>query len=279
MRHSGAIFGVVLLSAIAVNGQLAIMQPVAAQFDGGPATPAQFAFASGESIFLSFDIAGFKPEGDEDLKINLSWECQAFDAAGLAMTAAIKGDVKVDLAPEDKKWRPRARAEFVLPQAMASGAAEIRISAVDHVGGGKASLIVPFRTRGLDLAGVDKLQALRFRFLRTEQSNAALAVPAYAPGDTVWGRFEIAGYKLGDGNAYQVSYGLEVFRANGQSLYRQEEAANETGKSFYPRRYLTGTLSLQLTKDLAPGEYSILLRIRDGVGKQESESSHSFRVE
>ena len=279
MRHFGAIFGIVLLSAVAVNGQLAIVQPVAAQYDGGPATPAGFAFASGESIFLSFDIAGFKAEGDEDLKLNVSWECQAFDAAGLAMTAVLKGDVKVDLAPEDKKWRPRVRAELVLPQAMASGAAEIRISAADHVGGGKAALLVPFRTRGLDLGGGDKLRALRFRFVRTEQSNAALAVPAYAPGDTVWGRFEIAGYKLGDGNTYQVSYGLEVFRANGESLYRQEEAASETGKSFYPRRYVTGTLSLELTKDLAPGEYSILLRVRDGAGNRESESRHSFRVE
>ena len=279
MRHTGAIFGFVLVTAVTLNGQLAVVQPLAAQFDGGPATPAGFAFASGESIFLSFDIAGFKPEGDEDLKLNISWECQAFDAAGLAMTAAQKGDVKVDLAPEDKKWRPRVRAELVLPQAMASGAAAIRISAVDHVGGGKAALLVPFRTRGLDLMGVDKLQALRFRFLRTEQANTALAVAAYAPGDTVWGRFEIAGYKLGEENTYQVSYGLEVFRANGQSLYRQEEGANEKGKSFYPRRYVTGTLSLQLTKDLAPGEYSILLRIRDGVGNRESESKHSFRVE
>ena len=54
---------------------------------------------------------------------------------------------------------------------------------------------------------------------------------------------------------------------------------NEAGKSYYPRRYVTGTLSLQLTKDLAPGEYTILLRIQDGIGNQQSESKHSFRVE
>ena len=112
MRHVGAIFGMVLLSALAVTGQLAIVQPVVAQFDGGPSVPAGFAFSGGESIFLSFDIAGFKPEGDEDLKLNLSWECQAFDAAGVALAASRKGDVKVDLAPEDKKWRPRVRVEL-----------------------------------------------------------------------------------------------------------------------------------------------------------------------
>jgi hypothetical protein len=95
----------------------------------------------------------------------------------------------------------------------------------------------------------------------------------------LWARFEIAGYQLGEGNSFQVGYGLEVFRANGESLFKQEEAAKEQGKSFYPRRYLGGGLSLQLTKDLAPGEYTIALRIRDGIGKQESESKHSFRVE
>ena len=279
MRQKGALFGVLLLSSFAVTAQLAIIQPVVAQFDGGPNVPVGFSFFSGESIFLNFDIAGFKPEGDEDLKIKLSWECQAFDGAGIALAATQKGDVRVDLAPEDKKWRPRVRVELALPQGMPSGAGEIRLSTVDHVGGGKAALVVPIRTRGLDLAGIDTLRALRFRFLRGEDSTAALTVPAYAQGDTVWGRFEIAGYRMGEGNAFQVSYGLEVFRANGESLYRQEEAANETGKSFYPRRYVTGTLSLQLTKDLAPGEYTILLRIRDGVGRQQSESKHSFRVE
>lgn len=279
MRRMGAIPALALLTALGVSGQLAIVQPVLAQFDGGPAVPAGTSFGSGESIFLSFDIAGFKPEGDEDLKINLSWECQSFDAAGVALTTQKKGDVKVDLAPEDKKWRPRARVEIELPAALVMGAAEIRLAAIDHVGGGKAALIVPFRTRGLNLTGVDKLQPLRFRFLRAEDSAEALTIPAYGQGDTVWGRFEVAGYRLGEGNAFQVSYGLEVFRANGESLFRQEEAANETGKSFYPKRYVTGTLSLQLTKDLAPGEYTILLRIRDGVGNQQSESKHSFRVE
>ena len=72
---------------------------------------------------------------------------------------------------------------------------------------------------------------------------------------------------------------IGVLRANGESLYKQDEAANETGKSFYPRRYLLGALSLQLTKDLAVGEYTIALRIRDLVGKQQSETKHVFRVE
>lgn len=277
MRLRGAIL--LLAGALGAWGELAIVQPVVAQFDGGPSVGTGFAFASGESIFLSFDIAGFKAEGDEDKKLKVKWDCQVYDAAGVAMTALKLGEVKVDLAPEDKKWRPRVRLELELPQGLPAGAAEIRVGAVDQVADTTAKLVVPIRTRGLDLSGVDKLQPLRFRFLRAEDSTEALTVPAYRQGDMVWARFEIAGYKLGDGNAFQVGYGLEVFRANGESLFKQDEAANETGKSYYPRRYVMGALSLQLTKDLAPGEYSIALRIRDGIGKQESESKHSFRVE
>jgi hypothetical protein len=266
-------------AAMPALGQLAVVQPVLAQFDGGPAVAPGFGFASGESIFFHFDIGGFKPEGDEDLKLKLSWECQVFDAAGAAMTELKKGDVRVDLAPEDKKWRPRVRVELPIPQGVAAGMAEIRIALVDHVAGAKAAHVVPFRTRGIRLDGLEKLQPLRFRFLRAEDSTEALAVAAYRQGDMLWARFEIAGFQTGAGNSLGVSYGLEVFRANGESLYKQDEAASETGRSFYPRRFVQGALSLQLSKDLAPGEYTIALRIRDSIGKQESETKHSFRVE
>jgi hypothetical protein len=120
---------------------------------------------------------------------------------------------------------------------------------------------------------------LRYLVVPKENAPEALTVPAYKQGDMVWARVDMAGYKLGEGNSFQVGYGLEVFRANGESLFKQEEAANETGKSYYPRRYLLGSLSLQLTKDLDPGEYSIALRIRDAVGAQQSETKHAFRVE
>jgi len=277
MRLVGAV--ALLAGGLPLLAALEIVQPVTAQFDGGPSAAAGTGFGSGESIFLSFDIAGFKPEGDEDLKLHVSWECQAFDSAGVPLTELKKGDVKVDLAPEDKKWRPRVRVELPMPQGLTRGGGVIRLSAVDHVGKTNAKLEVPFLTRGLALAGVEKVQPLRFRFLRSEDAAEALTAPVYGRGDTVWARFEIAGYKIGEGNAFQVSYGLEVFRANGESLYKQEEAAREDGKSFYPRRFVGGVLSLQLTKDLALGEYTILLRIKDVLGGGESETKHPFRVE
>ena len=50
-------------------------------------------------------------------------------------------------------------------------------------------------------------------------------------------------------------------------------------ESFYPKRYVAGILSLKLDPDIAKGEYTIVVTVRDQVGKQQYQSRHSFRVE
>lgn len=268
-----------LLSASHMFAALGVVQPLIARFDGGPAVPAGTPFGSGESLFLTFDISGFKIDGDEDKRLHVTWECRAVDGEGIPLALPQKGEVKAYLNDEDKLWRPRVRLEIVMPQSLPSGTAEIRIAAKDVFAGTEASLAVPFQLFGLDIERVTALQPLRFRFLRSEDSPEPLDLVAYQQGDTVWAKFEMAGYKLGEENAFHVSYGLEVFRASGESLYKQEVAADEQGKSFYPRRYLTGVLSLKLTRDLARGEYTIALRLKDHIGGTESETRHKFGVE
>lgn len=238
-----------------------------------------FRFGSGESVFLTFDIGGFESAPGDFPKLKLRWRCQPIDGEGVALAPEQMGVVDVSLTPEDKKWRPRIRAEFPMPQGLGQGEGKIRIVVNDEIAKAQAEALVPLPLRGPDLSGVEGMTTRRFRFLRREDSPQALQVPAYAQGDTVWARFEMAGFAHGEGNSFDLSYGLEVLRENGQSLYRQEEAANETGKSFYPRRHVTGTLSLQLTRDLAKGEYTIILKTRDRLGGKESESKHTFRVE
>jgi hypothetical protein len=270
-------FGFAIAPAIAQT--LAVVSPVLAQFDGGPSSPAGFGFGSGESIFLSFDVAGFKATAEDDPKVELSWECRTLDGAGVPLLEPKSGSVKVELAPEDKNWRPKIRVELPLPQALMAGPGSIQLRITDQIAKKTVEHTVPFRMRGPNLSGADTLRPLHFRFLRSEDGNDPLTVAAYRPGDTVWAKFEIAGYQIGPNNSFAASYGLEVLRANGESLFKQEEAAREGGESFYPRRYLFGSLSLNLTKDLALGEYTIVLRLLDHLGMRQSETKHSFRVE
>jgi len=68
-------------------------------------------------------------------------------------------------------------------------------------------------------------------------------------------------------------------RAGGGSLYKEPKAAEQQETSFYPKLYVPGILSLNLTKDLAPGEYSIVMRVRDELGQQDLEQTHKFTVE
>ena len=55
-----------------------------------------------------------------------------------------------------------------------------------------------------------------FRFLRTEEDAEPLKIASYRPGDTVWARFDITGYKMGPGNQRDVAYTLTVTRADGK---------------------------------------------------------------
>ena len=89
----------------------------------------------------------------------------------------------------------------------------------------------------------------------------------------------IRGYKYGEKNAVHVEYGLEVLSPTGKSLYQEPQAAVEQSSAFYPKRYLPGTLSLNLQSSARPGDYTIVLRVRDLTGEQVSETRHTFRIE
>lgn len=138
---------------------------------------------------------------------------------------------------------------------------------------------IPFRATGRQVAPSDTLVVRNFRFLRSEDDSTPLPVAAYRPGEALWARFEIRGYKYGEGNRVHVEYGLEVLGPTGKSLYQEPQAALEQSSSFYPKRYLTGSLSLNLQANARPGDYTIVLRVRDRIGDQLSETRHPFKIE
>ena len=79
-----------------------------------------------------------------------------------------------------------------------------------------------------------------FRFLRNEDDEKPLPVAAYRPGDSVWARFDMTGYKLGDKNQVDIEYGLTVLREDGSVAYTEPQAANQKIQTFYPQRYQPG---------------------------------------
>lgn len=268
----------VLLVWAAPPQPLAIVQPQFHQFEDGPSVPASSAYLSGETVFFSFQVAGFKPEG-EDQVVQLSYNLSVRDADNVALVEPKSGKLRAELAPQDKDWKPKIRWDFVVPPWALSGT--YRLSAVvrDLNSGQEISRDFPFLVRGPAITPADKLGVQNFRFLRSEDDSEPLSPPAYRPGSAVWARFDITGFKLGEKNRLHLEYDIAVLSPAGKQIYSQANAAVEKDESFYPKRFVPAAFSLSLTPTVKPGPYTVVLSLRDGIGAQIAESRHVFTVE
>ncbi len=277
MKGVLAIAACLLLVAAPPPKKLAVGYIATHQFDGGPALPAGYLFTPGETVFFTFSVEGFT--ASEEGQIKIRYEARATDPDNVLLAPPFAGTMEAELAPEDKNWLPKARHEFVLPSYLEPGTYRLSVTVKDELAGTEASSEIPLRVRGQKVAPAASITVRNFRFLRSEEDGPGLAPPVYRPADTVWARFEITGYKLGERNRFQVEYGVAVLSPSGKVLFSQPKAATEEEQPFYPRRWVGGILSLTGRPDTKPGEYTLVLTLRDLIGNQTSESRHTFRVE
>jgi hypothetical protein len=106
-----------------------------------------------------------------------------------------------------------------------------------------------------------------------------LRTAVYRAGDPIWARFDIIGYKYGEGNHVEVGYGIAVLNAQDKVLFSQDQAAVEQGGSFYPKRYVPGQMSLTTQSSMRAGDYFIVVKVEDRVGSQKFEAREKFRIE
>ncbi len=271
----GAALWAALWLAGPAGAQLAVVGSSLHQYEGGPPLPAGFRFGRGETVFVRFRIQGFarSPEARVDLVCKLD----AVDARGVRLVPTEQKQIQTELAPEDKDWLPVVRYEFVIPPLADPGTHRVLISVEDRLAGRGAKAEIPFEVRGPSVEPSDTLVARNFRFLKGEDGPLVEGLPIYARGEMLWARFEITGYRIGPGNRIEVEYGLAVLGPTGKQLYSEPQAALEKSTPFYPHRYLPGILSLNLAQ-AQPGDYTLVLQIRDRVGGQECESRHPFQV-
>ena len=239
--------------------------------------PADLGYAAGELAFFSMEIAGYqKSEKDH---IQLAWEWKCVDPSGIPLVEPASGKVETEVSPEDKEWLPKVRQNFEIPSYTPSGNYRLLITVHDALSGADASADIPFRVRGHNVAPSETLVVRNFRFYRSEDDLQPLAAAAYRPGESVWARFDITGYKLGAANAFEVQYGLRAILPDGKPGFSQPEAATLKDQSFYPRRYTPAALSLTLPADVVKGEHTIILTVRDKIGNQAAETEQKFSVE
>ena len=257
---------------------LGVVNTVMAQFEDGPRLPADQGYGGGDLAFFSFEIAGYQ-KSEEKEHIHLTWSWKCLDPGGILLVEPADGKVETDVSPEDKDWLPKVRQSFEIPYYAPSGTYHLAISIHDDLANADAAIDVPFLVRGHHVEPSDTLTVRNFRFYRSEDDSQPMEVAAYRPGESVWARFDITGYKLGPGNSFDVQYGLSVIRPDGKPGFSQPDAATLKDKSFYPRKYTPAALSLTLPADILKGEHTIVLTVRDNVGSQASETEHKFSVE
>ena len=257
--------------------KLAIVKLAFSQSEDGEVVSSKYQFLGGEVLYFSCQVEGYtKTEKDE---IRLTFQIEAKDASDVLLQAPAAGKVEATLSPEDKEWLPKLRATILIPPLIPPGEYQLLVKVKDELANASVDAQNTFRVQGREIEPSSTLIVRNFRFLRTEDDTKPLPVAAYRPGDAVWARFDMTGYKLGDGNQFDIEYGLVVLRADGSQAYAEPQAATQKEQTFYPVRYQPGVLSLNLAKDQARGQYTIVLKVRDNLGGQTYEARQKFSVE
>lgn len=266
----------------AAENQLAIIDGGVQRSEDAPYVAKDFEFLPGEYVYFTFHIAGFTTKSNaanEVKSLALEYEITPRDANHVALTEPVKGTITGELSAEDKNWTPKRRASFLLPSFVAAGIFDIHVVARDLIAKTEATRDYPFRMGGVHVADSTAVQVQNFEFLRNQEDENALDVPAFAPGDAVWARFQMTGFKNGEGNTYKLSYGIKILRPDGKIFLDEPKAVQTSANSFYPAQYVPGELQITTPKNAARGAYALTLTIQDQVSGQSFEVKRSFTIE
>lgn len=256
---------------------LEVVKPIISQMDGGTPDPPGFEHVPGEILYFSCRIGGFTKSSES--QIHLAFSVQPFDAQGVPLGELYKNEITDEVRPQDKEWMPKIATEIPIPPLVASGAYKIVVKVDDLIAKTSTEIAAPFLVRGHEVAPSDTLTVRNFRFFRGEDDTQALEKAAYKPGDGVWAKFDIAGFKYGDKNKVDVNYVTSVIAPSGKVLWTQPEPAAEQSQSFYPKRYVPASMGINLTPTIRPGEYTINVQVKDAIGGQAYETKFTFTVE
>jgi hypothetical protein len=265
------------LTAWAAAGPLRIIHIGIHQIEDGPAVGDRVNFVPGEAVYLRFDVENYALTKDQ--KAAISWVIDAADPKGIPIVVPATGKKEAALQEEDKDWLPRVRQEIMVPSPAPGGSYSVHIKVTDENSRQTAVADTKFSVSGAELQPAPALVIRGFGFYRAEEDPQALATPAYRTGDSMFARFQIAGYKYGAGNAIEVSYGISIVGPAGNVMYTQDPAVEDKSAAFYPKPWIDATMSLSLNPGTKAGEYMLVINARDKVGSQTIEIRKPFRVE
>ncbi|HLH20451.1 MAG TPA: hypothetical protein VKX45_24700 [Bryobacteraceae bacterium] len=261
----------------AATPALQIVNPVLSQMDGGAPDPPGFEHVPGEIVWFTCRIAGYTRNENE--KVQLRYSVQAFDPQGIPLDEIFQNEMTVEVGPQDKDWLPKIATSLALPPLAPPGDYKIVVKAEDLLAKTSTEFAYPFKVRGKAVEPSPTLIVRNFQFFRDEDGTRPAEKPDYHPGDGVFAKFDITGFKYGDRNKVDVSYVTSVIAPSGKVMWTQPEPAAEQSESFYPKRYVPATMGINLTPTIKPGEYTIAVAVKDAIGGQTYEAKFPFTVQ
>jgi hypothetical protein len=257
-------------------GPLRIIHLGIRQIEDGPSVGDRVKFVPGETVYVSFDVENYTITREQS--VSVSWVVDAADPKGVPIVPPAPGKKLANLQPEDKDWVPRIRQAIAVPSPAPGGEYTVHIQVTDENSKQTAAADTKFVVTGPELPQAKALELRSFGFYRTEEEPHPLITATYTSGDTMWARFQIAGFKYGPQNAIEVSFGISIIGPAGNVVYTADPVEDKSA-SFYPKPFIDSSLSLSLKPGTKAGEYTMVVAAHDKVGNQDAEIRKPFRVE
>ena len=255
-------------------------------FEDGPVLAANHVFLPGETVFFSCRWAGYEMAAgaDEQRSMKLAWRMQVTDPAGVPIVTEASGRIAEQVLAQDKNWYPKFLQSWTVPTYAISGSYRVKVLAKDEVSGKELTSTLDFQVRGHAVEPSETLAGRNLHFLRSEVDGPPLDPASYHPGQVLWARFDMTGYKFGEKNRYSVEYGLVILRETPlnqalEQVFAQPAAAADSSASYYPQRYVPGALSLNLDPNVPEGNYTLVVTMEDKLSGQKAETRGAFRIE
>lgn len=231
-------------------------------------------FAPGDVVNVAFNLKGYTESDVYRMKV--SWKVSTTGPAKLPFAPGSEGLFDAELAPEDEEWEPLVRYQAQLPYHLPAGTYGIHVEAKDELSGATAEGDLDVHVAGAPVVQSDVLSVQNFTFSLTV-GGTPLQQAVYRPGATIFASFDITGYKLGDGNSYELASHLDLLDAEGAEVY-SFNPASEKGSSFYPQLSAPASFRFDLDPTIKPGRYTLVLTVTDVVGQQSLSSQETFEV-
>ena len=277
------VFAIAAFGAQLLAQQIAVEDTVISDFQGGFGVPATYEFSSGQIVHLAFRVRGFQIATSEQprptRRVALTYTVEAVDCSGRLLAPPRSGDVDQLLSARDPNWAPLIQHSVELPATPRAGTHSFWIRIQDKNSGATASMEVPFEVQSPFDNPSETLSVERFRFYKSSSAEERIeGAPVFRPGESVWGRFLLSGFRTGEGNRFDLSYAVSVRNSAGRVVLHAANAAAESRESFYPKTHVPGVVGVVLEQSIRRGSYVLVLTAVDAIGKQQVKAEYPFRV-